>query len=43
MQQPTIDRSGEETKRARVMVATAMETATKASNGNEGNGDNSGG
>ncbi len=32
-----------ETKRARVTVATAMETATKASNGNKGNGDNGGG
>ncbi len=32
-----------ETKRARVTVATAMETATKASDGDEGNGDNGGG
>ena len=43
MQQPTIDWSGEETKRARVTVATAMETVTKASDGDEGNGDNGGG
>ena len=30
-------------KRARVTVATAMETATKASVGDKGNGDNGGG
>ena len=32
-----------ETKRARVTVATAMETAKKASGGDEGDGDNGGG
>ena len=43
MQQPTIDGSGEEAKRARVTVATAMETATKASDGDVGDSDNGGG
>ncbi len=36
-------RGWRETKRARVTVATAMETATKASNGDDGYGDNGGG